>query len=894
MPPVIIGAVAAGALSTAVAAATGFGLIAGSLLTTFAVSFGTSLVLGGLSFALQKKPKGGGGDGGSSIAFEGRDRTVTVRQPTAPWRVVYGRARVGGTYAFVASSTDSGGRANGYLHLVIALAGHEIEEIESIAFDDYTISLEASGNGFIVTSSDRFYSANGSTVYLEKYLGTTTQTASSYLASLGIGWTDNHRLRGRAYLYVRLLWDPDKYPNGIPNISAVIKGRKVYDPRTGLTEYSTNPVLCVADYITNTDFGLGADFNTEIDSDTVIAEANLCEESVSLADGGTEDRYTCNGSFTTDKTPKVIIEELLTSMAGKVVYVGGKWRIYAGTFRTPTVTLDESHLRSNLRVRSRVSRRENFNAIKGLYVSEANFWQPSDFPPLISDTYAAEDNDERVFKDINLPYTISSATAQRLAKIELLKARQQITVTMPCTLAAYQLQVPEVVSVNNTRMGWSEKAFEVVSSSLVLERDDQDVPYLACDLVLRETDGSVYSWLTSEEQAEDPAPDTNLHDPFTVEAPGIPSITEQLYETVESAGVNVRTVIEWSAPNQAFIGSYEVKVTNVDTEVVTTHPITRATSYQITNLEVGTYDFSVKAISDLGVSSLYSTARKEIRGLSGVPSDVTGLTMVAVSGDAYLSWDRHADLDVRRGGFLRFRWSSVTSSATWDSAIDIGDIVDGNATQVKLPLVAGTYLVKAVDSSGVYSDNAATVYNNGANPFTYTNLGTISEGTSFPGTKSNCGVSAGRLMLSGSAAFDDITDLDAVTDLDTEGGIASQGTYNFNSGFDGTTVRKMRLTASVGASVVNTLDTIDLRGANIDDWENFDGTTTGAAGVKIEMRTTDNDPAGTGATWSAWHRFFVCDVQCRGVQFRAIPFSEDPAYNISIGTLAVSVDTLSA
>jgi hypothetical protein len=38
----------------------------------------------------------------------------------------------------------------------------------------------------------------------------------------------------------------------------------------------------------------------------------------------------------------------------------------------------------------------------------------------------------------------------------------------------------------------------------------------------------------------------------------------------------------------------------------------------------------------------------------------------------------------------------------------------------------------------------------------------------------------------------------------------------------------------------------------------------------------------------------VADVLCRGIQFRAIPFTDDPAFNISIGTLAVSVDTLSA
>jgi hypothetical protein len=199
-----------------------------------------------------------------------------------------------------------------------------------------------------------------------------------------------------------------------------------------------------------------------------------------------------------------------------------------------------------------------------------------------------------------------------------------------------------------------------------------------------------------------------------------------------------------------------------------------------------------------------------------------------------------------------------------------------------------------VDSSGNLSENAATATNNGASPFTFTNMGTISEGTSFPGTKSSVAVSGGRLMLTGSATFDSITSLDDVTDLDTEGGIATAGTYHFNSAFDGTTVKKARVTASVSASVVNTLDQIDSRGATVDDWENWDGTVAASAGVRMYLRTTDNDPAGTGATWTDWQRFVIADVNCRGIQFRSELFTDDPAYNISVGTLAVTIDTLSA
>jgi hypothetical protein len=879
------------AVATTVAAGAIQGLAWTAIAINAALAAAGSLVLGGLSKALTKKPKAP--DFSASL----RDRTVTLRQPIAPWRVIYGQVRVGGTPVFIKSNNN-----NNFLHMVNVMAAHEVEEIGTIYFDDTEVPLAENNAGYI-PSSGNWYAAEGGWIYLEKQIGTRDQQASNYLVSQGLGWTADHRLRGKANLYVRLFWDPDKWPNGIPNITAVLKGRKVYDPRDAdqdpdddsTWEWSANPALCLADYLTNTSFGLGCSYADEIDEDALIEAANICDEQIPLSGGGFENRYTCNGEFTTDKTPQNIIEELLTAMAGKAIFSGGKWRIYAGAYRTPTVTLDESHLRAGFTVTTRISRRENFNAVKGVFISPDHSWQPTDFPPVISATYLAEDNNERVFKDINLPYTTSGSMAQRLAKIELLKARQQITVQLRCNLNAYQVQAGDVIYLNNTRMGWSSKAFEVVSHTLVIENDDSDIPYLAVDLGLRETASNVYDWDASEEQDVDPAPDTDLPDPFLVEPPGVPSVSEELYETRDSSGVKSKAVIEWEASPSAFVSTYQVQFVEVGGTTTNVLPITRDTRFEIPDMVPGTYDFSVKAISDLGVSSAFVTTRKEIVGLLDEPADVTNLTVVAVSGMAWLQWDRHPDLDVRNGGYLRFKWSPVQSGATWDSAIDIGDVVDGNRTQVGLPLVSGTYLVKARDSSGVWSANAASVTNNGASPFTYTGIGTISEGTAFSGTKTNVGVSGGKLSLAGSALFDDITALDSVTDLDTEGGIAASGTYNFNAGFDGTTVRKMRVTGSASLLVVNTLDQIDSRGASVDDWENWDGTAVASAGVRLYLRTTDNDPSGTAATWSNWQRFpAVADLNCRGVQFKAELFTDDPAYNLEVGTLGVSIDTLSA
>ena len=50
-------------------------------------------------------------------------------------------------------------------------------------------------------------------------------------------------------------YDDKAYASVTPNISAIVKGRKVYDPRTTSTVWSDNAALCVLDYLLS-DFGL--------------------------------------------------------------------------------------------------------------------------------------------------------------------------------------------------------------------------------------------------------------------------------------------------------------------------------------------------------------------------------------------------------------------------------------------------------------------------------------------------------------------------------------------------------------------------------------------------------------------------------------------------------------
>lgn len=180
------------------------------------------------------------------------------------------------------------------------------------------------------------------------------------------GWTSAHRLRGIAYLYVRLEYDADIFPLGIPNVAAIVKGKKVYDPRTLTNYWTDNAALCVRDYLAS-GYGFACDAD-ELNDTYFSAAANVCDESVTLTGGGSQDRYTCNGVVDTATAPLENLNALLTSLAGVVTYVQGRFRLYAGTYDTPVDDISPDRLAGDVEIEVRTPRKELFNAVKGTYL----------------------------------------------------------------------------------------------------------------------------------------------------------------------------------------------------------------------------------------------------------------------------------------------------------------------------------------------------------------------------------------------------------------------------------------------------------------------------------------------------------------------------------------------
>ena len=606
-------------------------------------------------------------------------RSQMVRSPIAARTLVYGRCRASGTVVYMSTT----GSKNEYLHIVIALAGHEIEEIEEVYFNDDLVPL-------VSNTPTGFY--NG-VARVNKHLGVSGQTADTDLindtASLTDGkWTSDHKLSGIAYLYVRLTWDTEKFPSGIPNISAVIKGKKVYDPRSTATAYSANAALCLRDYLTDSALGMGLT-SAEVDDTAITAAANICDEQVQvlpLSPTTYENRYECNGVIATSASPDENIGKLLSAMGGLIAYSGGKVVPYAGGYRIPTVTLTEKHFVGPLNIQTRTSARDRVNSVKGVYVSESNGWQVSDFPTISSATYVTNDNNTRYYRDVVLPFTTSSSCAQRLAVIELRRAREEITFTARFRLEAMQVRAGDTVMITNAKLGWSSKVFEVMEWHFA---SDGNPPQLYIDMTLRETASSVYSWTVSDEVYVADSPNTTLPDPFTLGAPsGLTLTADGTTQFIQTDGTAVpRIKVKWTPPAEEFIQSGGAVVIEYKPSTSTTYLTwsrvegAQTEDYISSDVQIGTnYNVRIFGESYFKISTSYVTSAITVSPDTTPPATPTGLTAIAGTGQIIsLDWDDNTEPDFGEYGVWR-NTSNDSGGATKVAETRASRFVDVNLT----------------------------------------------------------------------------------------------------------------------------------------------------------------------------------------------------------------------
>ena len=288
----------------------------------------------------------------------------------------------------------------------------------------------------------------------------------------------------------------------------------------------SNSALALYDYLTDSDYGMGAAEST-IDESSAIAAANVCDELVLIiwnSDNTTvyENLYSTDGMFDFSTTRGNVLDSLCQAMAGWVIPPGDAWHIFAGGYVSPVVSLTDDDLRGGIKGDFRLSRRDVANSVKGKFVPKflppnpaavvsmtllPAVWQSQSFPAYQANGMAgkpdylnSEDGGQIIWLEIQLDFCTSLWQAQRLAKIALMRLRFQQTLTLPCKLTAFQLEAGDTFYFTHDRWGIGDGSFEVQQWALTMDQNaggssgEDNSPSLGVDIIARQVDPSIYEF----------------------------------------------------------------------------------------------------------------------------------------------------------------------------------------------------------------------------------------------------------------------------------------------------------------------------------------------------------------------------------------------------------------
>lgn len=338
------------------------------------------------------------------------------------------------------------------------------------------------------------------------------------------------------------------------------------------------------------------------------------------------------------------------------------------------------------------------------------------------------------------------------------------------------------------------------------------------------------------------------------------NLSREEYLYIEGLAVHSAAVISWTPPNDQRVTLFALDFKRPgETEWSRLYSGSEP-SYTLIDTIDGEYSFRVQSVS-LVARSEFIESSFNILSLSQPPADVTNFRSQIIDKMIVLSWDAVTDLDLSH--YQVRHTKSLTP--TWDAAVVVEDQI--KTTSLVIPVLGGTYLIKAVDTSLIQSLNAISVTNGITKDLLALNVVELVESeVGFTGVKTSTVFDAGLNALRLDTA-DDIYDWADIYDIDDiyygETGLAPIGYYEFGEVVDLTNIFTSRISTSVTLSAADIFSDIYI----IDDIyavQNIYGADPAEYGFELQISTSDDM-----ITWSSWSPLIIGDTIARGLKFRA-------------------------
>lgn len=530
--------------------------------------------------------------------------------------IVYGTATVGGIITDLNVSDTAGGVQNENLHMMVVFCVGEVAAVEAVFFNGEESTIAKYAGKFT----------------MEIKLGAPGQTGfASAVGKLNRYDATTGNFPGLCVAYITLIQDADQTVwDGLPEITARIRGRKVIDPRYGTVNPFTNfpnPATCLLDYIKDPIWGAGLT-DADIDIDSFIDVIEIAEELGPITDRiyscGTDEfgnyvctdgpvvestapRYTLNIALDASRSVFDNMNDIANVFRGFWPDSDGRIKIASETEGDPVFFFDESNIIDGTMTITQTDISERYNRCTVRFVD--NRIKPLDkevtYPEPGSSIYTdwlAEDNGIDHELTLDAIGTSSPHEALQLAEIAVKSSRNNMQISFSALPEATECDIGDIISIAYGDFGWTAKEFRI---SGIVYKEDGSVEIEG----VQHEDG-IYPW--SETDYDDITDGSNLGDPNNPVAPTALSLTPD--KTFASIGT-----LSWSYPDNAFVRKflvifYEVTATTSGPEPYNYHELSRTETIGrdllVPLIDIGNpgetgfiFEMRVAAISTTGVAS---------------------------------------------------------------------------------------------------------------------------------------------------------------------------------------------------------------------------------------------------------------------------------------------------
>lgn len=467
--------------------------------------------------------------------------------------------------------------------------------------------------------------------------------------------------------------------NGNPSIEALVKGKKVYDTRTRSYAYSTNPAMCLRDFLLSKTYGGGYWITPDdLDEDSFKAAADYCDAPVKyeMSDGTVIEskRYELNIVIDQRRSVWDWVQDIMASFCAFLVFSKGKLSLRIEHEASISYSFNESSMKDISISQTSIDDCPNQYRIK--FIDPKNNWQTA--TAIVDDYGDQRERGKVITKEVNLEGVTNQSQALRLGRFYR-DYNKTCTLQIQFTtgVQAAHLEPSDVISISYK---------DVLCQAPFRITEIKETENFEYTITARQYNDTIYN--------DDLGAQITLYNYSTITPTlGVPSkpsnvVASSEYYLDANGTSHTLAKVTWNAPVAAVGISYSVYVQRNDGDW-TFCVKTPMTSYEMAANVGDKVRFSVRSVStDASSLPVYSDTIT-VADDDAPPTAVRGLMLERDGEQLCIIWDANDEPDLR--GY------SVTVN---------GQTIFTKKTEMFVPLVNGTNTVSicAVDNAGNVSE----------------------------------------------------------------------------------------------------------------------------------------------------------------------------------------------